>query len=307
MRSLPIHFGAAAFVAFTSWSAPLDQHKVARDAKWVLHLDMDAFRQSRVGTYVVNQLLEPKLEAAEHSRKLNLSLSLTNISSLTAYGLNYEKNGAGVLLMESSADVKSDLDGLVALSSLSTESGKKVEILPGEPCLIYSLNGDLYVAPNVAHTTILAKSREQILRAREVLTGGKESLALNTAFHNYPDCTNHCFFVAMAEGFNQIAPIPPQAQVLKEARGGRVRVGERGDNLFFDLAFKGKNAESCTNISQILQGLVALVRITQPDKDAAEIANSAHISIEDRNVNVRFEFPVSKAISRIQEKESGPK
>jgi len=97
--------------------------------------------------------------------------------------------------------------------------------------------------------------------------------------------------------------LPAKAQVLKEAAGGQVVLGERGKNLCVNVVFKGKDQESTTNISQILQGLVALVRITQPDPDVAEFANSAKISTELRNVNVSFEVPVSRALSKLKEKQ----
>jgi len=301
--TLNILTAASALTAASMIAAPLSKNKVSKDAKWVLHLDVDAFRQSEFGSYLVSHILEPKLDAAKSANHLNFSMTFSNIASITAYGPNYEKNGEGVLLLETSANVKQDLDALVGLAALKADSGKKASIVQTEPYLLYNLNDELFVAPNVKRTVILAKSKEQIARAREVLLGASENLTASHAFENYPDANKTFFFMGMAEGFNQNMELPAKAQVLKEAAGGQVVLGERGKNLCVNVVFKGKDQESTTNISQILQGLVALVRITQPDPDVAEFANSAKISTELRNVNVSFEVPVSRALSKLKEKQ----
>ena len=291
----------AAVLSVSSFAAPLDQAKVAADAKWVLHLDLEAFRQTKLGTHVVQNVVEPKLEEAHELKKLNLSINLGNISGITAYGSAFEKNGDGVLMVATTANVKKDLDTLVGMAALSAEEKKGITMVQESPYALYHLHNEIFVAPN-AGTVLLAKSRDQIDRARKVLSGGEKSLSGSATFDDYPKAANTFFFLGMADGFNDAISIPPQAQVLRETKGGRLVIGEKDQNVFLNLVFKGKNNEASTKIQQVLQGIVALVSMSQQDKAITDLAASTKIGSEGQNVSVSLQFPVAKAIQKIDEK-----
>src|SRR5688572_16390201 len=114
---------------FEAAAGPLKIENVASDAKWVVHLDVEALRESKLGSHLISNFLQPKIDETGFLKKANLSIHLTNISSVTAYGPNFEKDGEGVLLLKTSADVKKDLDTLVGLSELSGEGEKKLTML----------------------------------------------------------------------------------------------------------------------------------------------------------------------------------
>lgn len=303
MQLKNIHVYIATFAAgVTTFAGPLDKSNVAKDAKWLLHLDFDAFRQTKLGSYLTDKVLQPKLEEAENSKKLNLSINFKNISSVTAYGPTFAKEGEGVLLLNSTADVKKDLDTIVGMATLAGNNA--VTMSQAEPYPVYTFNNNLFLAPGSGSTFLIAKSREQIENARQVLLGKSDSLAGSKSFSDFPGAPGTFFFLGMAEGFNENLPIPPQAQVLKETTGGRLVLGEQGENIFANLVFKGKDAESTTKIQQVLQGLVALVSLTQAEnKDLVEIAGKTKISSESRNVIVELQLPIQKAIQKINEKE----
>ena len=292
----------AAMLSASSFAAPLDQAKVAADAKWVLHLDLEAFRQTKLGSHVVQNVLEPKLEQSHDLKKLNLSINLGNISGITAYGSAFEKNGEGVLMLATTANVKKDLDTLVGMAALSADENKGIAMVQDNPFPLYHLHNEIFIAPNVGGTVLLAKSREQIDRARKVLAGGEKSLSGSATFDDYPKAANTFFFLGMADGFNEAISIPPQAQVLRETKGGRLVIGEKDQNVFLNLVFKGKNNESSTKIQQVLQGIVALVSMSQQDKAITDLAASTKIGSEGQNVSVSLQFPTAKAIQKIDEK-----
>ena len=290
---------AFALCIATASAGPLDKTKIASDAKWVVHLDFEALRKTKLGGHLVTNLLEPKIEASGIGKKMNLSINLTNISAVTAYGSAYENNGEGVLLLSTTADVKKDLDTLVGMASLSANEKKDAVMLQQKPYPLYALKDGLFVAPNVGRTVLIAKSRPQLESAIEVALGKGENLAKKGTFSEYPTVGNTFFFVGMAEGFNETAKIPPQAQVLRETSGGRLVIGEKDQNIFLNLVFKGKNDESSTKIQQVLQGIMALVSLSQQDKEITEVASSAKISGEGRNISISLQFPTANAIKRI--------
>jgi hypothetical protein len=295
--------GGALFFAMVgmqvdAMAGPLQKENVARDAKWVVHLDFEAFRETAIGKHVMTRILQPKIDENGWVKKANLSLDLTNIGSITAYGPDYQRNGEGVLLLNTSADVKKDLDTLVGMAEVSGDGEKKAKMLTQSPVPIYQFMGDLLVAPLRGGTVVAAKSREQLDRAREILEGKQESLAKTEAFKAFGEVKDSFFFFGLAQGFNEQVDIPPQAQVLRETDGGRLVVGEKGENVFLQMTLRGKTEESTTKIQQVLQGIVALISMTQQNNEAAELASAAKISAEGRNVGVSLKFPTSKVIER---------
>ena len=288
----------AGCTVMTALAGPIDQTKVAGDAKWVLHLDFDAFRKSALGSHFVSNVLEPQIEAQEFLRSTTLSINLTNISSLTAYGPNFEKDGAGVLLLNTTAEVKKDLDTLVGMASLSANEKKDLTMVQQKPYPLYNLKDDVFLAPVAGTGILLSKSREAIERARDIATGKGDSLAKSGSFKEYADASG-AFMVVMAHGFNTMAKIPPQAQVLRETEGGRLAIGEKDKNVFLNLMFKGRDEESSTKIQQVLQGIVALVSMSQQNKDVTDLATATRIAGEGRNVSVTLQFPAAKAIQHV--------
>ena len=297
----PIIFLAitVSLLVITTLAGPFDKALVASDAKWVVHLDLEAFRASKLGGHVVGNILQPKFDASPLGKTTNLSINLTNVSSLTAYGPNFEKDGEGVLVFKTTADVKKDLDTLVGMAALSGDAEKKVTMDQHSPFVIYKLKDSMLVTPLAGGTVVAAKSRKQLDRAREIVSGKGDTLAKTDAFKMFPDVPKSFFFLGMAQGLNDEVKIPAQAQVLREADGGRLVIGENERNLFVNLVFRGKNEESTTKIQQVMQGIVALVSMSQQNKEVTELANSAKISGEGKNVSVTLQFPTVNAIERV--------
>lgn len=285
-------------------AAPLQEAKVAADAKWVLHLDLDAFRQTQVGGYLADEVIEKKFSAAQEEQNIRFETSLKKIHSVTAYGTRFGEKQEGVLLVNTTANVKKDVEALVGLAALDGKDHTEILRMEDSPYLLYKINNDAFVAPDVNGTVILGRSREQVDNARAVLAGEKESISGGALFAKYPKLEQSFFFLGAAEGFSQGAEIPPQAQVLKESDGGRLLIGETGENLFVNLVLRGKTPESTTKIQQVLQGIVALVSMAQDNPEIKQLAAATTVSKEGENVMVNLEIPVAKALDKIKEKQA---
>jgi hypothetical protein len=89
------------------------------------------------------------------------------------------------------------------------------------------------------------------------------------------------------------------------ADGGRVVLGENADQLFVNLALKAKTSEVVTQMQQVIQGLIAMASLGKPDdKDVMQLVQSTKVSATDKVVSVSVEYPVDKAIQRIDEQKS---
>ena len=188
-----LRIGCAGLTAASALAGPLELSSVTKDSKWLLHLDFEAFRKTKIGDFVVNKILQPKLDDADDLKEMKLSLSLQNISSVTAYGPNFEKDGDGVLMIRTTADVKKDLDTLAGVSSVS--GGNFLALSQLNPYPVYSFKSNVFIAPNIGNAVIVAKSKDQIDKARLTLLGKEETLAKSVAFADYPSAANTFFFL----------------------------------------------------------------------------------------------------------------
>jgi hypothetical protein len=140
MQNMPnkliAYASCAGLAAVATTAEPLDLAKVQTGSKWLLHLDVDALRTTKIGAHFLNHVIQPKLDDADELKEMKLSLSLQNISSITAFGPSFAKDGEGVLLLKSTADVKKDLDTFAGMMSVSGSDMMKMAQV--NPYPIYS-------------------------------------------------------------------------------------------------------------------------------------------------------------------------
>lgn len=294
-------------ITTATFGGPLQKEQVGSDAKWLLHLDLDKFRSSQVGTYFTRQVLEQKLSQpkADLKREFNFDLDVSKISSITAYGTDYgsKPDANGVLVIKTTLDVGKALDAAIEKFSPNAGDGQGgIKKTQQGSTVRYSVNDDVFVTIHPGNLVVVAKSPAPNQKASEVLSGKSANLASGKAFSGFPDVQKAFFFLGIAEAFNSDVPIPPQANVLKMADGGRLVLGENADRLFLNVALKAKNSEVVTQIQQVIQGLVALASLSKAEnKDLMQLAQSAKVSADENIVSLSLEFPVERAIEKLSE------
>ena len=98
----------------------------------------------------------------------------------------------------------------------------------------------------------------------------------------------------------------PQAKILQMAEGGQLSIGEKEDKLNFRLALKSRDQESCNQMQQVIQGLIALVSLTQSDnKELNSFIQTLKIDKGENLLKINLSFPVSDAIKQIADKQKG--
>src|SRR6185369_11632247 len=134
---------------------------------------------------------------------------------------------------------------------------------------------------------VLSKSREAVEKAEAVLSGKSANLSTGKAFSGFPETPKAFFFLAIAEGFNEDAALPPQAKVLKMTEGARLVLGENAASLFLNLALKAKSSEVMTQMQQVIRRTVGLTPFRQPaNADVMQLAQSVKVSGDDKMVTV---------------------
>jgi len=301
MKSFAYTLAVLLSLTAASRALPLQNALVPNDAKWLVHLDVDNLRESKIGTMVLNDMLAEPLAKLKREMKVDGQLILQKIHSLTAFGDDFQAGpkANGVALLSGDEELQKIVEGLLVAQLLQNTNGpiKKVQ---QTPYALYSLGDQIFVCPRLAGQVVLSKSRQQIEAIRDLLEAKARSGKGNKAFSGYAQVPNTFFFLAVAEGFNDNAPLPPQAKILKMAEGARIVLGEKAENLFLNLALKAKEPEIVQQIGQVLEGMKALVALGQSEnKELLELVQSTKVTSNDKMVTVNIEYPLAKVMGRL--------
>jgi len=295
-------------VATTAMATPLKKEQVGADAKWVVHLDVDKLRSTAVGDYIIKQVLGAKL--TEMTRQFDFDLDWSKVNALTAYGTGAQSKHSfeGIVLIETDLDLSKPLDS--AIEKSSTGDGHKPAVLHKSqegPATIYSFKNDLFVSMQSGYPVIVGKSLGAIQKAADVLSGKSANLGSTKTFSEFPKMQKAFFFLGAVEAFDPTGGqtdqshegegFNPKARILKLADGGRVVLGEESNELFLDLSLKAKSTEVVTQMQQVIQGMIALASLSQPNnEDLAQLAQSARVSKSGKIVSLKLDYPADRAI-----------
>ncbi|MCP5516177.1 MAG: hypothetical protein H7A45_02840 [Verrucomicrobiales bacterium] len=288
-------------------AGPLDRARVAADAKWVVHLDVEQLLETQSGTFLAKRLLDARF--AEGATKLKAELGVDfnwrRIHGLTLYGRDYRapRRAMGVLVIDTDLDVRGGLEAALRKQKEAGygEDGPVIPLVKGGTAL-YSLNDKAYVALAPGRPVVIGQSRAQVEEAREVLLGTRDSLTAGGAALETPGAPGSFFLVAAAKGFASEAPIPPQAQVLRMADGLQATLAEQGDNLLLNLRLLTRDARVSEQVAQVIQGLKALVALGQVDnQELKDLSQMVNVSASGRNADLHLRIPIEKIQQRIRQ------
>jgi hypothetical protein len=297
--TLVLSLAASVFAA----AGPVQRSQVSADAKWLLHLDADAFRSTVLGGQFMTDVLDKKAAKAKDDLRsgLDFELDWRQIHSITAYGSQHSQHGdpKGILLVKTDMLVQPALERAIAKDI----PGLRVERFEYSPAPLYQLNGDPWVAFQPGGLVILSKARESVEKALAVLSGERANLASTTTFEGYPAAPFSFFMLGVAEGLGRDVNLPPNAAVLKQAEGGRLVIGEKADRVALSLDVKTASPDVAQQIQQVVQGLLALGALSADQKpDLAALVQGASVTQSGAMVTVGLELPVAKVLNKIKEK-----
>jgi hypothetical protein len=299
---LPVIAALLLVLPLAAAADPLPAGRIPAQVKWVLHLDADGLRRTRVGESLIRNVLEPKSAQAKADLKkgLDFDLDWNRLHSVTAFGSNYEPrtDTSAVVLIHGSMDVIRALETAEQRNSTQVRPKK----LEAGPTPLYRINDESYVWAGPQGWFLLAKSREALAPARAAFTGTGSRLNTTGLLQGYPPAPEAFLLVGLADDFGQKATLPPQAAVLKQAEGGRLLVGERNGFVFADLGLRTQTPEAALQIQQVVQGLAALSNLNpESNPDLQQLAQSARVSVADRLVTLSVQVPVARAVEKLAE------
>ena len=305
-RTLIFSLAAGLTVATASLHAsPLDRAQVSADAKWLLHVDIDALRKTQLGTSLMKTVVAQAGEDLKEDANIDLPALVKSTSSIMAYGTDYKsgKDGKGVLIWQGSKEIEQIASAFLVQQAEATKAGSgNVKLAREGAQPVYAFGDDMHIVVRPGGGLILGRSVDQIDLATKVLEGKAASLKDKPTFTEYATLPGGFFFMALAEGFNKDAEVPPQANVLKLADGGRLAVGEADGKLRVQLTLDAKNKDVTQQIQQVVQGLLAIATLSLGDEpDLQALIRDTKVNTDEKRVSLELAIPVATALKHLND------
>ena len=285
MKLFASTFAVLALLAAVGQAAPLNSKNVAADAKWVVHIDVDAVRDSQV----VKKAFEtcPKLKDSGKHFDMIRGISgvdlRKDVHGITLYGRDVEKpHGVAIVfatvnqklllgLAAKIGDHKATKHGSIEIHSWTIKHGSKTHTLAAA-----SFKPDVLV---------FADSVDGVAAAIDVLDGKSAGItdAKSPLGMRVKPGT---ILLARAIAIRPDTRCP----VLKQAESFRIALGEHDGKSFYRAQLVMKSPEAAAQVKAVNDGFQAAVSLhCGDDADVMKLVKGLKASVKDNTVRIRWD------------------
>ncbi|MBC8243910.1 MAG: hypothetical protein H8E20_05920 [Verrucomicrobia bacterium] len=290
MKKTPFTLLGLALALTASEAATVSKADISSDAKFVAHLDLDAFRASKIGTTLLK-----KIRMEEGKDKLDALVEiigfdpLTAVQSATLSG-NGEKDN-GILVVRHKADNAK----LLAFMKLDehyrkTEHGKHE--IHGAGDLDDGKRG--YVSFVNDTTAVLAPSRELAGNGIDLVNGNGAAKQIPPSLESAGKKAMYAFMTAYADIESLKEEIDDEnfSQMVKQ---GALVMGESDGKLILSVAVDTYDADTAQQLEAMVNGLIGFARLSQDENpEVKAILKGLKVAREKVTVSVHFAIGVDK-------------
>lgn len=301
--------------------ADVDPAIIPTDARWVVYADLNALRASALGKEIVAMAEKAQFDTGQGKIGLDVPKLLATVGTATAFGANFSRDPKaidGTLVLQGTPDLRKIAEALLLQATITTPEG--VAELKDLPFPAYAItpkgpkNGpkaEVIVAFPPEPIVLVSKSREQLVKARDVFRGAAPSLARasDSPLQNLLHDSSHAFlFAASVVPSETLFPEgQPQARILQMTHSGAIAIGENGPNTFAHVDLLATSDEMADKLTKILQGMTAMMSLAETnDKQLADFLNSAAVARDNDTVTLNLAYSserLAQMIRTVQQKE----
>jgi hypothetical protein len=263
----------------------LDPGTVAADAKWLVHLDFDALRESKVAQHAREAILtRPRVKEilAKVQEATGIDLE-KDLHGLTAYGSGF-KPRSGVVI----AYVHIDRDKLVALMKTRPDFKSTTD----DDLDLYSWtegNGDrkhevVVAFPKKDRVAVIAGSAEQVMRAIAVLRGGRGLSSSSPLIGDAPQ--EGTILRAAVAGLGE-AELPVKIDMLKRIDHVSLLAGENDGTDFDHIRITTTDDETAKQLKSIAEGIKSMIDLRlDKEPDLKKTVDATTIEQNDKTISI---------------------
>ena len=279
----------------TGQAAKVDKINISKDAKFVAHLDLDAFRASGIGATMLKRMRQE-----EGKEKLDALIEiigfdpLTAIQSATLSGNGEEDNA--ILVVRH----KGDSTKLLAFMKLhehyrKTEHGKHEIHGAGD-----RRDGERGYVSFVNDTTaVLAPSRELAAKAIDLVNGKGAATQVPPSLDMISKEAKSVFLMAYAD-VESLKEHIDDVNVSQMAKKAALVLGGSDGNLVLSLAVDAYSADTAEQMEAMVNGLIGFARLGQEENpEIKDILKGMKVTRNEATVSIHFAMGMNKFLELI--------
>ncbi len=292
-----------AATAAVASAEPLDLGRVSAKAVWMMHVDMDAARESTVVKQMYERAIakHPQLEGMMGMGAKMMGMDVRkDLHDMTVYGLDTDKKNA-VMIVHADAN-RGFLEKMV-------EKARDHETMKHRDYTLHawtqkgwkSREGQKVVGAFYKdNVMIFARSADRVEMALDVLDGKQKSVDGDSplAGRTRPGS----ILVGRAKEIDPNTKCP----VLKQGRSYRVAMGENEGKSFYRARLEMDSAEAAEQAEDVTEGLVALAKLGMGDeKDVMKLVDGLETKTDGTTCMIAWDADaddVWKVAERMAEK-----
>ena len=267
---------------------PLDERQVAADARWLLHVDLDALRESGASAFLVTQWLQARpiqnhLDGIREAIGLDVTKDLHGI---TLYGEKLVPDRGAVV-------ARASLDPSRVMAFLARQSDYEKQEIGGHEVLswVERRGGEkhtVFGAMLGPEGMVFSRDVDDLAAALAVLDGKAASLADSESPLKGPAPVGAVVLVR-ACGLSE-AQLPLKSPILRLSEILSLAAGEEVDGAaFVEVRLTAASEKHVAEFHDVAVGLVALARLMRDnDEDVLRLLDAVAIRTEDRTVVARW-------------------
>ncbi len=286
-------------------AGPVAPSQVAASANWVVHLDNELLKTTKIGQLLRAELANMGVEQKMQDFVTVFSFNpLDDIRDITLYGDGSDKKKAAILL-----DAKFDKEKIVALLRMNP----KYKAIGHGPVTIHKWVDDKEQDPNdptagvtygsfVSDGLAVASSDiETVKKAIDVLSGAAPNAA-SGVFGQAELKAEGAFIQIAANQIGDIAGQQPDTQLLKQAKELGLAIGETDGQFYIDCGLTAKSEEDAEYINKMLDGILAVAMLTAKEQpQLAQLAQKVQISRVKDTIRLRFQTKSELLVTMVRE------
>jgi len=271
-------------------AAPVDLRGVSADAKWLVHVDVDAVKASqfveRAGREVVNKW--PRAKQAVTLVRDRIGMDPTkDLQGVTFYGDQIKKR-TGVVLVHASLDQDRLLEKLEAAPDYRTSSYGSHTLHTWTHDK--GTRREATVTGCFAGTSllVLGPSAANVMAALDVLDGKLPNLAGGDSSLAAPVPKGTAVLIRAVD-LDQ-TQLPVKSPLVKQSKALSLVVGENEGTVFAKGTLVAASSEIAERMTKVAEGLLAMATLQAADQpEAIDAINAIQISTQGATVTVAAE------------------
>ncbi len=269
-------------------AAVLDAGRLPEDAKWVIHLDLDAVREAGLVELAEKHwppavLVRGKLQQVKNQIGID---PIHDIASVTAYDNRYVEN-SGVVMIEI---MDLDAERLIAVLKRK-QPNHKVNMHQGHTIYSWTMNPGQPNAHVVSgaicgNTVVLSRDMDQVRQAIDRFDGRGKPLRQDSPLAAETPVGT----IVMARAVDMADQETPfRSSVLREAHMLAVAVGMDGGDVFVRASMEAAEPRIAVQCRDVVQGFRGLVSLQfDDDERALRVIGGLTVDVSGRTVSAQW-------------------